>query len=111
MIDLTALAAKLTNAGIMDKAFYDMNRDEVMAMCAAVLAAHQPEHEAVPYIRYDMHEPTLVVPSNAADHFRRIHMRGAEARKVLYETLHMLGADYEMMRRYLGESWQEEVHQ
>lgn len=109
MIDLPALAAKLTEKGIMDKAFYDMNRDEVMAMCEAVLATHQPAHEVVPYIRYDMHEPVLVVPSNAADHFRRIHMRGAEARKVLYETLHMLGADYEMMRRYLGDDWKEEL--
>ena len=68
MINLPALAASLTEKGLIDKAFYDMNRDEVEAMCAAVLAAHQPEHEAVPYIRYDMHEPTLVVPSNAADH-------------------------------------------
>ena len=109
MINLPTLAAKLTEKGIMDKAFYDMNRDEVEAMCEAVLAAHEPEQEVIPYISYDYHEPVLVVPSNASKRFRRIGLIGDDARAVLRNTLKMLGADFELMRRYLGENWKEET--
>ena len=108
MIDLPALAARLTEKGLIDKTFYDMNHDEVMAMCDAVLAAHNPEHEVVPYIKYDLHEPVLVVPRNSSKRFMRVHLTGKDARDALRETLELLGADYEMMRRYLGDSWNDE---
>ena len=109
MIDLPALAAKLTEKGLIDKTFYDMNRDEVMAMCEAVLDAHDPDHEVIPYIRHDL-APVLVVPSNASKRFRRVGLIGDDARKILKDTLVMLGADHEMMRRYLGENWEGEVN-
>ena len=107
MINLPVLAASLTEKGLIDKAFYDMNRDEVLALCDAVLAAHTPEHEVIPYISYAYHEPVLVVPTNASKRFRRIGLTGAQARAALRDTLKMLGADYEMMRRYLGNDWQQ----
>lgn len=107
MINLPALAASLTEKGLIDKAFYDMNRDEVEAMCEAVLAAHEPEQEVVPYISYAYHEPVLVVPANASKRFRRIGLMGDEARAALRDTLQLLGADFEMMRRYLGADWKE----
>jgi len=50
------------------------------------------------------------VPSNASSRFRRINLTGDDARKALAATLKMLGADYEMMRRYLGDDWQEELN-
>lgn len=109
MINLPALATSLTEKGLIDKAFYDMNRDEVMAMCEAVLAAHEPGHEVIPYVSYAYHEPVLVVPSNASQRFRRIGLTGDAARVQLRDTLVMLNADYEMMRRYLGEDWKEEI--
>lgn len=108
MINLPTLAASLTEKGLIDKAFYDMNRDEVEAMCEAVLAANEPEHEIIPYILRDRHEPALVVPSNASPRFRRIGLVGDDARKVLRDTLVMLSADDDTMRRYLGEDWKEE---
>lgn len=110
MIDLPALALSLTQQGLIDKAFYDMNRDEVEAMCEAVLAAHTPEHEIIPYILHDRSEPALVVPSNASPRFRRIGLIGDDARKVLRDTLKMLGADDDMMRRYLGKNWKEDMN-
>lgn len=109
MIDLPAMADRLTEKGIMDKAFYDMNHDEVMVLCEAVLDAYQPEHEVIPYIRHDL-APVLVVPSNASKRFRRVGLIGDDARKILKDTLVMLGADNEMMRRYLGENWEGEVN-
>ena len=110
MINLPALAASLTEKGLIDKAFYDMNRDEVEAMCEAVLAAHTPEQDVIPYILRDRHEPVLVVPSNASPRFRRIGLIGDDARVVLRDTLVMLGADDEMMRRYLGKNWKEDLN-
>ena len=107
MINLPALAASLTEKGLIDKAFYAMNRDEVMALCEAVLSAHEPEQEVIPYISHAYHEPALVVPSNASKRFRRIGLIGDDAIKTLADTLKMLGADYEMMRRYLGDDWQQ----
>lgn len=107
MINLPALAASLTEKGLIDKAFYDMNRDEVLALCEAVIAAHEPEQEVIPYISHAYHEPVLVVPSNASKRFRRIGLVGDDAIKILADTLKMLGADYEMMRRYLGDDWQQ----
>lgn len=110
MINLPALAAKLTEKGIMDKAFYDMNRDEVEAMIQAVLAAHEPEQDVIPYILRDRDEPVLVVPSNASPRFRRIGLIGDDAREVLRDTLQLLGADNDMMRRYLGADWKEDLN-
>ena len=110
VVNLPALADKLTERGLIDKAFYDMNRDEVEAMCEAVLAAHEPEQEVIPYILHDRHEPVLVVPSNASPRFRRIGLIGDDARVVLRDTLKMLGADDDMMRRYLGENWKEDLN-
>ena len=108
MINLPTLAAKLTEKGIMDKAFYDMNRDEVEAMVQAVVDSLEPTPLVIPYISYDHKEPVLVVPDTASPRFRRIGLIGDDARKVLRETLVMLSADDDMMRRYLGEDWEEE---
>lgn len=110
MINLPTMATSLTEKGLIDKAFYDMNRDEVEAMCEAVLAAYEPEQEIIPYILRDRREPVLVVPSNASPRFRRIGLVGDDARRVLRETLKMLGADDDMMRRYLGENWKEDLN-
>lgn len=110
MINLPTLAANLTQQGLIDKAFYDMNRDEVEAMCEAVLTAYEPEQEVIPYILRDRHEPVLVVPSNASPRFRRIGLIGDDARMVLRDTLKMLGADDDMMRRYLGANWKEDLN-
>ena len=109
MINLPTLAAKLTEKGIMDKAFYDMNRDEVEAMVRAVVDALEPTPMTIPYVSYNFEEPVLIIPDTAPLPFRRIGLIGDEARVVLRDTLKMLGADFEMMRRYLGEDWKEET--
>ena len=110
MINLPALAAQLTEKGIMDKAFYDMNRDEVEAMIQAVVDSLEPTPMVMPYISMLYGEPVLVIPSNAPEELKPWKKQGHnEGYAALFRILQQLRANDDMMRRYLGEDWKEET--
>lgn len=108
MVNLQALAEQLASLGIMQKAFYDMNRDEVEALCDAVLECVESRPATMPYIsaRYD--EPVLIIPDDAPKElqpWKQPGLNGGYA--ALYRVLRLLNADDDMMRRYLGKDWRE----
>jgi len=103
MINLHALAERLSAHGLGDKAFFDLNRDEALALCDAVLAAYTPEQEVLPYISTLYSEPVLVIPSNAPEELKpwKQQKQGA-GHETLRRVLDLLSADDDMKRRYLG---------
>lgn len=110
MINLPTLATKLTEKGIMDKAFYDMNRDEVEAMVQAVVDSLEPTPLVMPYISMLYGEPVLVIPSTAPEDLKPWKKTGHnEGYASLFRILQDLRADDDTMRRYLGEDWKEET--
>lgn len=109
MINLHTLADKLTQKGLIDKAFYDMNRDEVEAMVQAVVDALEPMPMVMPYISHLYGEPVLVIPSTAPEELKPWKQPGQGAGyEKLRQILELLNADNDMKRRYLGADWQEE---
>jgi hypothetical protein len=111
VINLHHLASKLTENGIMDKAFYDMNRDEVEAMVQAVVDSLEPTPMVMPYISMLYGEPVLVIPSNAPEELKPWKRQGEnEGYHLLFRILQQLSANDDMMRRYLGENWKENTN-
>lgn len=103
MINLPALADRLTALGLMDRPFFNMNRDEVEALCQAVLDCHQTRPMTMPYISERYQEPVLIIPDDAPPDLQPWKQQDGYA--ALHRVLCLIGADEAMMRRYLGVDW------
>ena len=110
MTNLPALAARLTEADLMDVTFRDMNKDQVEAMCQAVFESLEPVPYTMPYFSILHREPVLIIPDSAPPDLKPWPKTGYdEGRKVLFRVLRLLRADDDMMRRYMGEDWKEDT--
>ena len=96
--DLPGLADRLTDLGLMDKAFADMELEDVEAMIGAVVASI--EANAMPYLENGV----LMVPGNAPEECKYWKRPWPESTSCLERVLKGLQADDETMRRYLGGS-------
>lgn len=105
MVNLQALAAKLQTTGIMDKAFADMSRDDVLVMVGAVVEAL--ETRRMPYFESYGDYRELVIPRDAP-----VEMQPHRAPcgwLAMHRTLCTLGATEEEFTRYLGPTWHESL--
>ena len=111
MINLPALADRLNEIGVMEKAFIAMNKDEVMAFCQAVVDNLEREPWTMPYWRPQGGERVLVMPADAPPVYRTwlYDPNKNHGRIVLYHLLRTIGATEMEMAAYLGEAWREDA--
>jgi len=100
MMDLKYLARELNELGIMNKAFIDMNEEEINSLCLAVIDAagsYQP-----PYLLPEVNgNETLVVPFSSPPEYRYWTIQDHEARRrALISILRMLNAKTETFAAY-----------
>lgn len=111
MINLPALADRLIELGVMEKAFAAMNRDEVTALCQAVVENLESEPWTMPHWRQQGGERVLVMPSDAPPAYRTwlYDPNKNHGRVVLYHLLRSMGATDKEMESYLGEAWRDDA--
>lgn len=111
MINLPALADRLNEIGVMEKAFIAMNREEVTALCQAVVDNLDAEPWTMPYWRPQGGERVLVMPADAPPVYRTWLYDSSKnhGRVVLYHLLRTIGANEKEMVAYLGEAWREDA--
>jgi hypothetical protein len=114
MVNLTELAARLNDAGIMTKSFLNMTRPEIETLISAVFSclddAVPPEGWRNPYLEtLTEGKQRLVVPFDAHPKY---HWWQPEGQCVL-TTLYEIEAPYEVFRQYAPgmseEEWQKKL--
>ena len=107
MIDLPALAQRLTTAGIVGKSFSDLSRDEVLSMVQAVLDSLDERGWRMPCFRDSGGRRELIVPVNAPPYAKT--WKAKDPWLAMHRLLSTLGATDEDRVAYLGPLWRESL--
>lgn len=106
MIDLPKLASHFEEAGIMDRPFRDLSRDDVLAMVRGVLDSLSEKR--MPYLASGRHgNRELVVPAGTPRELQT--WRAKNSYLAMHALLASLNAEEEVMVAYLGKDWRETV--
>lgn len=106
MIDLPKLASHFEEAGIMDRPFRDLSKDDVLAMVRGVLDSLSEKR--MPYLASGRHgSRELVVPAGTPRELQT--WRAKNSYLAMHALLASLNAEEEVMVAYLGKDWRETV--
>lgn len=97
MINLQTLAERINGIGIMDKAFIDCTRDEIEALCQAVMNSFD---DSVPAEGW---QPPCIVGDELVISFRshpKYHWWNPKGQSII-DTLLELRADWRVAKKYL----------
>jgi len=97
MIDLPALATKLSDAGLINKSFTAMTKSEILQLCTAIFSSPDDELPAEgwskPYIKDDQ----LIIPHDAHPKYNWWRVDG----QGVLDTLIELKAPYTLAQKYM----------
>lgn len=98
MVNLPELAQRLQAAGLLQKAFIDCTRSEIIQVIEAVFSSVGDEVPPEGWQRPRLEGETLIIPLNAHPDYRWWTKDGASIKEIMVEVQ----APYEVARKYLS---------